>query len=99
MEDQVLHLTKRGINATFLGSAQTDASVYSNMRTGASHYLDLHTLALMIVGIVGRYHIVYMTPEKFVGSFVQQYLPLLTTTKGIGLVAIDEAHCLRYDII
>eukprot|EP00425_Heterocapsa_triquetra_P031424 CAMPEP_0195119598 /NCGR_PEP_ID=MMETSP0448-20130528/119840_1 /TAXON_ID=66468 /ORGANISM="Heterocapsa triquestra, Strain CCMP 448" /LENGTH=909 /DNA_ID=CAMNT_0040156943 /DNA_START=42 /DNA_END=2769 /DNA_ORIENTATION=+ len=41
----------------------------------------------------GEYRLVYMTPEKLTGPFLQRLKPL-HEKKGIALVAVDEAHCI-----
>ena len=46
----------------------------------------------------GDYLLVYVTPEKLATSgFRQTFLQQLkASTRGVGLVAVDEAHCVRY---
>ena len=95
MNDQVTHLNNTagasGMGkgdafplAAFLGSTQTDRSVEENALRGA-------------------YRVVYVTPEKLVGSFGDDTggngyflsrLKEMVRSKKLGLVAIDEAHCL-----
>lgn len=42
----------------------------------------------------GEYLLVYVTPEKLLSAgFLDQLTALHTTKKEIGLIAIDEAHC------
>ncbi|CAB9500421.1 syndrome ATP-dependent helicase homolog [Seminavis robusta] len=42
----------------------------------------------------GKFPIIYLTPEKLLSAgFLQQLERLHTTTREIGLIAIDESHC------
>ena len=46
----------------------------------------------------GDYLLVYVTPEKLATSgFRQTFLQQLkASSRGVGLVAVDEAHCVSY---
>jgi superfamily II DNA helicase RecQ len=70
--------------AAFLGSAQLDASVERN-------------------ALQGKYKILYVTPEKMTqDAFLDQLARLHSSTSSssrnnkICLIAVDEAHCVRY---
>jgi len=41
----------------------------------------------------GEYRLVYLTPEKLTGSFLERLKPL-HARGGIALIAVDEAHCI-----
>lgn len=96
MNDQVTHLNNTaGASgeklATFLGSTQRDASVQE-------------------AALRGEYRVVYVTPEKLVGGgggnegddggyaaatqYFMSRLREMVTEGKLGLIAIDEAHCL-----
>jgi RecQ family ATP-dependent DNA helicase len=80
MHDQVSKLNatvgegKRDL-ATFLGSAQTDASAEGRAMSG-------------------HYRFVFVTPEKITQPYFLTQLQTLNRTKGLSLVAVDEAHCI-----
>ena len=102
MEDQVTHLNNTAGNvqshqktntplAAFLGSAQTDATVEEK-------------------ALRGEYKVLYVTPEKLVGfrgddedgkpvgnaspTYFVSRLKEMVSNNLLGLVAVDEAHCL-----
>ena len=93
MQDQVTHLNNtagegRAELAAFLGSAQSDPSVQER-------------------ALRGDFAVLYVTPEKLVGFVDDDDLPKKSTeptyfvrrlqemveAKTLGLVAVDEAHC------
>jgi ATP-dependent DNA helicase RecQ/Werner syndrome ATP-dependent helicase len=91
MNDQVTHMNNtagavEGDLAAFLGSSQTDKSVEER-------------------ALRGDFRVVYVTPEKLVGDiegadggagasyFVSRLRDMVSAGK-LGLVAVDEAHCL-----
>jgi ATP-dependent DNA helicase RecQ/Werner syndrome ATP-dependent helicase len=45
--------------------------------------------------LAGEIQVVYLTPEKLLGSFLSQLADMHNSpsSRGIGLLAIDEAHC------
>jgi DEAD/DEAH box helicase len=67
--------------AAFLGSAQTDAAVERD-------------------ALQGKFNILYVTPEKMTqGNFLDQLGRLHSSPSArrkICLIAVDEAHCVRY---
>ncbi len=81
MQDQVLALRTLHVQACFLGSAQEDAAVERDV-------------------MAARYTLVYVTPEKLAAAAAAaSAAPLLQALKAlaaqgrIGLLAVDEAHC------
>lgn len=71
MHDQVGALTARGVDAAFLGSAQSSADVKAR-------------------AWAGDVPIVYVTPELVTNA--ADSLRALHETRGIGMIAVDEAH-------
>jgi superfamily II DNA helicase RecQ len=72
MRDQVMSLLRKGISATFLGSAQNDKTMEARAMNG-------------------EFRVVYVCPETL--SRLSPALVRLHQTKGIDLIAVDEAHC------
>lgn len=77
MHDQVAGALSRGLSAVYLGGSQRDAS--AEARAAA-----------------GEFDLVYVTPEKLAsGAFGTSLLARMLAPggRGIGLLAVDEAHC------
>jgi ATP-dependent DNA helicase RecQ len=74
MKDQVDFLTESGVSATFINSSITD-------KERAERIENM---------IKGRYHLVYIAPERLDAA---SFLDALRSTK-VGLLAVDEAHCI-----
>jgi hypothetical protein len=88
MQDQCHKLNGLGLNggeqndiAAFLGSAQTDANIERE-------------------ALQGKFNILYVTPEKMTQVNFLDELGRLhsspSTRRKICLIAVDEAHCVRY---
>ena len=77
MKDQVDRMVASGVPAAALTSAQD---------------LDTRTRIERDV-VAGRYHLLYVAPERLVSEDFKKLLDEVTRRQGLSLLAVDEAHC------
>ncbi|CAE7239063.1 wrn, partial [Symbiodinium pilosum] len=61
---------------------------------GSGHEDEEERFRVEEAALTGKYSLVYVTPEKLIGSDMLYDLRGLYDQKKIGLLAIDEAHCI-----
>lgn len=77
MKDQVDRMTASGVAAASLTSAQ-DPGERATVERGV---------------IEGRYHLLYVAPERLVSPDFLAMLDEVALRQGLSLLAVDEAHC------
>ncbi|MSO30373.1 MAG: DNA helicase RecQ [Acidobacteria bacterium] len=77
MKDQVDTLVGNGVPAVLYNSS-----------------LDANEKSAVIAGLrLGRYRLLYVSPERLVGDGSDSFLAMLASC-GVSFVAVDEAHCI-----
>jgi len=98
-----LHLEKTVVVVSPLISLMTDQVIAINNTAGAKSKNDIacflgsmqRDMNVESNALNGKYLLIYVTPEKILGNnknFLQR-LTHLHATKGLSLIAVDEAHC------
>lgn len=78
MQDQVLSLQEKGINATYINSTLTPQEIRNRQKLLLS----------------GKCKLLYLAPERLVSNSFQGFLNVLANSVSIASFVIDEAHCI-----